>query len=142
MASLSQLLERLRRVPLPPGAAAGAVAVPSAGVELSGEVEFLFGDLDAIEQRSAKTVSAARSEAAEIEAAAGVERRRSLSDAHAQAERLAAQLLAERRASCEERVRAMVAEAQREAERVLARGRERTPELVDEVIRRMLGSAG
>ena len=33
----------------PPGAAAGILAVPSAGDELAGEVSFLFSDLDELE---------------------------------------------------------------------------------------------
>ena len=48
MPALGQLLDRLRRVRPPPGAAAGVVAVPAAGDELSGEVGFLFGELDQI----------------------------------------------------------------------------------------------
>jgi len=141
VSGLSQLLERLRRVRLPPGAAAGAVAVPSAGDELSGEVGLLFADLDAIKQRGELAGSAASSEAAEIEAAAMLERRRLLDEARADAERLAAELIAEGRAHCEERAQLMLADAQREAERVRAHGRERTPALVEEVIRRMLESA-
>jgi vacuolar-type H+-ATPase subunit H len=138
VSGLSELLERLRRVRLPPGAAAGAVAVPSAGVELSGEVAFLFVLLDQIQQHGDAIVSSARSDASELEAAAGEERRRILDAARVEAEQVAAELLAERRSSCERRAQAMLADAQREAERVLARGRERTPKLVEELIRRML----
>ncbi len=43
MSALSDLLERLRRIRLPPGAAAAAVAVPSPGEVLEGEVRFLQG---------------------------------------------------------------------------------------------------
>jgi vacuolar-type H+-ATPase subunit H len=141
LSALTQLLERLRRVHPPPGAAAGVVAVPSAGDELAGEVAFLFAQLDEIEQREALLVSAARSQAAEIEAAAGRERRRDLEQAQADAERLAAELLGERRADCERRVQAMLTDAEREADRVLARGRERTPGLVQEVVARVLEGA-
>jgi hypothetical protein len=51
MSALSQLLDRLRRVRPPPGAAAGVVAVPSAGDQLSREVSFMFAELDQIERR-------------------------------------------------------------------------------------------
>ena len=90
MSALDQLLERLRRARLPPGAAASVVAVPSAGDRLSGEVAFLFGDLDEIEQRGELLISSARSDAAEVEAAAGRGRRCLLEDARGEAERLAA----------------------------------------------------
>jgi vacuolar-type H+-ATPase subunit H len=139
MPVLGELLERLRRVRLPPGAAAG-VPVPTAGGELSGEVALLFGQLDEIEQRGGVVVSTARSEAAEIEAAAARDRSRLLADAVAAAERIAAKLLAELRASSEERARSILADAEREAGRVLARGQERTPGLVQEVIAAVLES--
>ena len=142
MSTLSQLLERLRRVRLPPGAAATVVAVPSAGDGLLGEVAFLFDHLDEIEQEGELLLSAARSDAAEVEAAVGRERRRLLGDARMEAERLAAELLAERRARCEQRTGAMLEGAELEAERVLARGRERTPALVAEVLAQVLEMEG
>ncbi len=138
MSALSQLLERLRRVQLPPGAAAGAVAVPSAGEELSGEVGFLLEQLDQIEQQGNAIVASARADASQLESAAAEERRRLLDAGRAEAEQVATRLLAERRATCERQAMTMAADAQREAERVLARGRERTPDLVEEVIRRLL----
>ena len=141
MSALSQLLERLRRVQLPPGAAAGAVAVPSAGEELSGEIGFLFEQLDQIEQEGNAIVTSARAEASQLESAAADEHRRLLDAGRAEAEQVAARLLAERRTSCEQRSTTMLAAAQREAERVLARGRERTPDLVEEVIQRLLEAA-
>lgn len=141
MSALSLLLERLRRARLPPGAAAGMVGVPSAGGELSREVAFLFEQLDEIEQRSELILSSARSEAAEIEAAARDQRHRLLEDASADAERIVAELLAERRARCEQQARTTLADAEREAERVLALGRERTPALVAQVVARVLESA-
>jgi vacuolar-type H+-ATPase subunit D/Vma8 len=76
VSALSQLLERLRRIQLPPGAAAGAVAVPSAVKELSGEVTFLFEQLDQIAQQGNVIVASARAEASQLEAAAADERRR------------------------------------------------------------------
>ena len=138
MSGLSQLLERLRQVRPPPGRAAGVVAAPSAGDELSREVEFLFGQLDGIERRGKSALSAARSLAAELEAGACAQRRRLLDQAHAEGERRAASLLVDRHAACEQRAREMLADAEREAERVLARGRERTPLLVYEIVERLL----
>ena len=52
-ARLDRLLERLRQKQPAPGAAAGMLAVPSAGDELAGEVSFLFVDLDEIERERA-----------------------------------------------------------------------------------------
>jgi vacuolar-type H+-ATPase subunit H len=138
VSALSQLLERLRNVQPPPGAAAAVVGVPSAGDELAREVEFLFAQLDEIGQRGELVVSSARSEAAEVEAAAGVQRRRLLEEARAEGERQAAELLSARRAAAEQRVHAMLADAEREAQLVLARGRERTPALVREIVERVL----
>jgi vacuolar-type H+-ATPase subunit H len=138
VSALSQLLERLRRGRPPPGAAAGAVAVPSAGDELSGEVGFLLPQLDEIERQGEAIVAAARAEASQLEAAATEQRRRILDAGRAEAERVAARVLAERRSICENRARTILAEAQHEAERVLARGRERTPGLVEQVIQRLL----
>jgi cell division septum initiation protein DivIVA len=138
MSALNQLLERLRRAGPSPGAPARVVAVPSAGDELSREVSFLFGPLDEIERQTAQNLAAAQSQADEVEAAAARRARRMLDDAHAEAERLAAALIAEHRADSERRVRAMLCDAEREAERVRARGRERTPALVAEIVERLL----
>lgn len=138
MPALSQLLERLRRTRLPPGAAARLVAVPSAGDQLSREVAFLFARLDEIEQRGELVVSSARTEAAEIVAAAGIRRRRILEDARAEGERRAAELLGARRGASEQRVQAMRADAERDVQLVLARGRERTLALVQKIVERVL----
>ena len=120
MPGLSQLLERLRQVRPPPDPAAGVVAAPSAGDELSREVEFLFGQLDEIERQGDLALSAARLQAAEFEAGAGSSDGR---EAHAEGERRAASLLVDRRAACEQRARALLADTKREAELVFARGR-------------------
>ncbi len=135
---LTHLLERLRRMQPPPGAAARVVAVPSPGDELSREVSGLFGELDEIERRATALLTSARSDAAEMEAAAVRERHRILADAEAEGRRVAAEVMAARRAKCEQRATTMLAEAAREAERVVARGREQTPAFVAEVMERLL----
>jgi vacuolar-type H+-ATPase subunit H len=139
--SLTHLLERLRRMQPPPGAAARVVAVPSPGDELSREVAGLFGELDEIERRANALVAIARSDAAETEAAAVRECHRILADAEAEGRRVAREVMAARRAACEQRTAAMLAEAAREAERVVARGREQTPAFVTEVIERLLAGS-
>jgi vacuolar-type H+-ATPase subunit H len=136
--TLGHLLERLRRVRLPPGAAATLVAVPSAGDGLVSEVAFLFDDLDQIVARAAQALTAVRSEAEAIEGSAREQRRRLLEDAQAEAERVVVHLLDERRAAAERRTQALLAEAACAADRVLACGRERTPALVAEVVQRVL----
>jgi len=141
VSALGQLLERLRRVRLPPGAAASVVAVPSAADELSREVEFLFEPLDEFERRCDALVSAASAQAAAIEAAALEQRRRILDEASAQAERIVAGILAESRARSEERARIIEADAEREAARVRARGRERSAAVVAEIVERILADA-
>ena len=118
------------------------VAVPSAGDELSREVEFLFADLDEIAGRGAHILAAARAEAAEIAArrgaaapeAAGGGARRGRTGQRPSYWR-------ERRESCERAAQMLLADAEREAARVLAQGRERTPELVEQVISRLLEGA-
>jgi vacuolar-type H+-ATPase subunit H len=142
MPALSQWLERMRRVRLPPGAAAGIVAVPSAGDELSREVAFTFAQLDEIDAGRELALREARAEAARLEASAASERRWILEEAQVEAERAEAQILAARRASCQEQVESILVEADREAERVLACGRERTPRFVNEIVVRMLEDAG
>ena len=138
MSALSSLLERLRRIQPPPGAAAGALAVPSAGDQLSAEVAHLFGALDEIAQRREVIRASARSAAAETEATARDRRHRVREDAVAEAEWMVAELLAERRAACERRARAILEEAQGEAERVTMLGEERTPALTQAVVERVL----
>ena len=135
---LTPLLERLRRVRPPPGAAATLLAVPSAGDELAGEVAFLFGELDQIDGRRETLLASARSAAAEAEQAARRQRTRLLAEAREEGERRAAKLLLERRALTDERTRAMLADAEREASRVRARGGERIPTLVEEIVARVL----
>jgi vacuolar-type H+-ATPase subunit H len=98
--------------------------------------------LDELERRGQLLVASARSEAAETETAAREQRHRLLEDARADAERLVAELLTQRRAHGEERARMMLADAEREAEKVLERGRERTPALVEEIVELILDGAG
>ena len=114
------------------------LAVPSAGDELAGEVAFLFDDLDHIEARLERLLAAAHSDAAEAERAARRKRTRLLAEGHEEGERRAAKLLFERRLVAEERTRAMLDDAEREATRVRARGRERIPRLVEEIVGRLL----
>ena len=114
------------------------MAVPSAGDELTQEVSFLFAPLDEVEQRGQLVISSARSEATEIEAAAAIERRRLLDEARAEGERSAAELLSARRAAGEQRALALLVDAEREADRVHERGRERTPALVARIVERAL----
>jgi vacuolar-type H+-ATPase subunit H len=140
--TLAHLLERMRRVRLPPGAPATVVAVPSAGDGLASEVAFLFDDLDRIEASAARELAAARSDAEAVEASGRDQRRRLLDAAHVEAEQVVVQLLDERRAAVEQRTQAMLDEAAREAEDVLARGRERTPPLLAEIVQRVLEGPG
>ncbi len=138
MSALSSLLERLRRIQPPPGAAAGALAVPSAGDQLSAEVAHLFGALDEIARRREVIRASARSAAAETEATARARRHRVREAAVAEAEWMVAELLAERRAACERRAQAILEEAQGEAARVMTLGGERTPALTQAVVERVL----
>jgi len=135
---LTTLLDRLRRIQPPPGAAAGVLAVPSAGDELAGEVSFLFSDLDELEQQRQSLLGAARSDATKVEQTAVAERNRLLTQAHEEGERRAAVILDDRRTQARRRTRAMLAEAERDASQIHARARERIPALVGEVVERLL----
>jgi len=135
---LTTLLDRLRRIQPPPGAAAGILAVPSAGDELAGEVSFLFSDLDELEQQRQSLLGAARSDATKVEQTAVAERNRLLTQAHEEGERRAAVILDDRRTQARRRTRAMLAEAERDASQIHARARERIPALVGEVVERLL----
>jgi regulator of protease activity HflC (stomatin/prohibitin superfamily) len=141
MSALSELLERLRRLRPPPGGPSGLLAVPSRGEDVAGEVAFLFATLDAVELQATEVRDSARAEAVAIEANTHLERERILVDADEQANRAWAALLAERRAASEREARKILVEAQGEAARVLAQGRELTPQLVHEVVRRIEGQA-
>ena len=114
------------------------LAVPSAGDELAGEVAFLFDELDEIEARLQRLLAVAGSDATEAEQAARRERTRLLTEAHQEGERRAAELRFERHALAEERTRVMLDDGEREARRVRARGRERIPALVEEIVARLL----
>ena len=122
----------------PPGRAAGALAVPSAGDELAGEVSFLFSDLDELEDQRQTLLIAARSDAARAEQTAVRERNRLLTEAHEQGERRAAMVLNERRAREQQRALAMLAEANRDAAQIGARARERIPVLGTEIVAQLL----
>ncbi len=102
------------------------------------EVEFLFDELDRVVARGARALAAARSEAEAIEVLAREQSRGLIEDARGEADRVGRQLLAERRAVAQRRAQALLAESAREAERVLTRGRERTPPLVAEIAQRVL----
>ena len=138
MPVLTTLLDRLRRIQPPPGAAAGILAVPSAGDELAGEVSFLFSDLDELEQQRQSLLGAARSDATKVEQTAVAERNRLLTQAHEEGERRAAMILDDRRTQARRRTCAMLAEAERNASQIHARARERIPALVGEVVERLL----
>ncbi len=141
MPALNELLERLRRMRPPPGTAAAAIAVPSPGEQRSGEVEFLFARLDAVEGDAERILAAARAAAEQIEVRAHERCRLLLDDARAGAAAHAAELEAQRAADCERRARALIAAGEREAERVRARGRERIPGFARALAGRILEQA-
>jgi vacuolar-type H+-ATPase subunit H len=135
---VTTLLDRLRRMQPPPGPAAGMLAVPSPGDELSGEVSFLFADLDNLGRERETLLAAARSDAAVAEQAAVRERSRLLTHAHEEGERRAARLLEEHRTRSRSRAHAMLASADRDAARVRARAQERMPSVLAEIVERLL----
>lgn len=138
MSALTLLLERLRRHRPPPGAP-GTLAVPPEKEDLAAEVAFLFAELDAVSAKAREVRAAAQAGAGAAHADARNARERVFADASRQAELLASQLLDKSRAAYEREAATLIAEAHAEAERVLARGRDSTPALVAEVVRRVGG---
>lgn len=141
MSALGQLLERLRRVSAPPGAAARVLAVPAAGDRLAHEVAFLFGELDGVQRDGRALVAAARRDAAAVADDAAAQRRRMLADAQDRAARMAEAEVAQRRAAGARRAAEIRAAAEREAALVRERGAARTPALMAVIVERVLGPA-
>lgn len=137
MSAATELLERLRRLRPPPGGPAAIIAAPARGEELVGEVEFMFQELDAVQAQLGVEDESARAAAAALEADAREECARILATARQQAQREWTSVLAERRARCELDAQAILADGEHQAAQVRARGRERIPGLVEEVVRRI-----
>lgn len=139
MSALNELLERLRRLRPPPGGPATVVAVPSAGDDVAREVAFLFEELDAVEARAGAIGESVRIEAGAVEGDARSQRAQILADAQRRAERVFAEVLDTRRTEAEREAQLILMEGRRSAAAVRARGREATPSLVEEVVRRIVG---
>jgi vacuolar-type H+-ATPase subunit H len=114
------------------------LAVPATGSELLPEVAPLFDELDEIERHREGMLAGARSDAAQTQRAAGEERVRLLAEARENAESRARTLRGDHRARARESRRALLAEADREAARVQARARGRTPALIEDIVKRLL----
>lgn len=138
MSALSGLLDRLRRMRPPPGMPAAALGVPAAGEDIAGEVAFLFPALEDTDRQALESIEAARGEAEQIQADALAQRERIHADALTRAEQSAQRLLGARRDACHAETAAILAEAEREAERVLEEGRRAIPGLVQTVISRIV----
>jgi vacuolar-type H+-ATPase subunit H len=118
-------LERFRR---PAGVPAAATE------ELEAELMPVFAALDAIETDAGAIRAAAAAEASRRVDAAVVEAERLLVDWRRKAEVERANAQAARRGAIAAQARSIEAEAEQEAARIRARGRERIPELVADVV--------
>jgi vacuolar-type H+-ATPase subunit H len=118
-------LERFRR---PAGVPAAATE------ELEAELMPVFAALDAIETDAGAIRAAAAAEASRRVDAAVVEAERLLVDWRRKAEVERANAQAARRGAIASQARSIEAEAEQEAARIRARGRERIPELVADVV--------
>jgi hypothetical protein len=118
-------LERFRR---PAGVPAAATE------ELEAELMPVFAALDAIETDAGAIRAAAAAEASRRVDAAVVEAERLLVDWRRKAEVERANAQAARRGAIAAEARSIEAEAEQEAARIRARGRERIPELVADVV--------
>jgi vacuolar-type H+-ATPase subunit H len=113
------------------------MAVPSPAEGVEREVAFLFEALDVVEARAREVRDAARAQATAIEAGARARRSLLLAQATDQGNQVWNELIAARRATYQREADAILADAQRTAAGVLARGHAATPAVVGEVVRRI-----
>lgn len=134
MRSLSELLHRLRGLSAPPGAPARAIAVPSKGEDLAGELEALMPKLDAIDEQARLLLTRAQEHAADIEARAQTSAVEILTKASERAERERAQIVAAGRAQAEREAAEIIAAGEAESRRVSEHATRRAQTLVDEIV--------
>jgi hypothetical protein len=131
---LPSLLDRFRRLLVPPGRPAETLGVPASGADLEGELGGLLGDLDAIGQRASELRAQARERAERRRAEAAREAAALLERARGWAEGERARAAAEQRSQAEGNAAAARTAARREADRVRAAGDKRVAELLAEVL--------
>lgn len=141
--ALSDILQRFRRIWVPPGGPAGAAGIPvDQRLELTTELEELFSALDQLEAESAQILEVSGREAETIRAAGQEEADRILAEGRARAGRERLRVARRRRADARDSMRRRLAEAREEADRTRRSAAEREPGLVSDVVACILSAAG
>lgn len=143
MSPLSDLLDRLRRAVVPPGAPAAAAAVPEdRALARAREVAPIVAELAAIAAEAAAVEAAATAEAEAALARGSEAAARVVEDARGAADRVRATAAAERRAEIEAVIAARLERGRADAARLEQRAARRTPVVVAAVVERVRTAGG
>jgi hypothetical protein len=134
MARSPTLLDRFRRMLIPPGRPSDALGVPASGEDTEAEFAPLLERLDGVDDEAAAIEAAGRDDARRIREDAEREAAAILGRAHALAVDERARAAASRRAAAAERAERAGAEARREVERLRMKREPAVSELVEEVV--------
>lgn len=134
MPSFPSFLDRFRHLLAPPGRPGEALGVPASGEDLSGELEPLFEQLDAIDAQAREIERDALEQAQQRRARAQAQAQAILEQARRRADEERAGAALEQRAEAERRTAELHEASRREAERIRAAGGERVADLVPEVL--------
>lgn len=141
MASLGDILRRFRFHGVP-GAPARAGVPADRAAELETELAPVFSLLEAAQRHADELIRRAAADAARRRAEGSEHARRIVARAHVEAEAARTESAAVRLARAEGEMRALLAEAAEEAARIERVASQRTPALVDELVRRALAMGG
>ena len=137
MAAVGDILRRFRFHGVP-GAPAPAGVPVDRSAEIEAELSPVFSLLEAAQIRATALVEEATAETARRRAAGAEQARRILVQARSEADAARAESAAVRLAQAEGRRRALAVGARHETERIARVSAERAPELVEELVRRVL----
>ncbi len=129
------------RVHVVPGAPAAVPAPADRRGELAAEVSPVFAALEEAQRDAAAIISAAERDAAADRASATAQAQRLVAAARAGAAAARADAAGQRLAAAERQRERVLAEGRVEADRIARVAPERMPDLLDEVVRRVLAQA-
>jgi F0F1-type ATP synthase membrane subunit b/b' len=132
--SFPSFLDRFRRLLAPPGRPGEALGVPASSQDLSGELEPLFEQLDAVDVQAQEIERTAIGQAEERRAHAQAQATAILEQARRRADEERAHAALEQRTEVERQTIKMHEASRREVERIRAACGDRVPELVSEVL--------
>lgn len=134
MPSFPSFLDRFRRLLAPPGRPGEALGVPASGEDLRGELEPLFGQLDAVDVQAQSIEREALEQAEQRGAQARAQATAILEQARRGAEEERARAALDQRAAVERDTVELHEASRLEAERIRAASGDRVAELVSEVL--------